>query len=390
VQPAAAPAEPTDPFTQFDDGTGGDWEVCTSSVAKKKERQSEKQKEAELKKQAEEREEAQAAKDAQYRAKKAEKKAAKNGTTASAPEPAPVGGMDRGAIDRSAMLEKHRADAAAAAEAARQAAIGKAAGQAAKDSAEPAEPDNTIVLTVAVPEEKIGVIIGPKGARVREIEEKTGVVNINTSNKTKVLIRGEPDKVPAAEKSIKDLITKGYMELSYDNFAEASLMIYSSRVPDLIGKGGETIRHIKEKLNVEINVQKPPGGPGAKGSKGQKVKVDIAGSADGVAKCKDCISSIMMFYHHELTHPCAVHEEVDVPQWGHALIIGKSGGEMRHIQNNFCVKVYIPREGETDNKHVVIVGGSADAKKAKEYIEKKLAASEAEWTEGKKSKEEEE
>merc|ERR1711865_755416 len=76
---------------------------------------------------------------------------------------------------------------------------------------------------------------------------------------------------------------------------------------------------------------------------------------DNTEKAKDVIESIINYYHHEITHPGLAHVEMEVEQWAYSFIIGKAGSEMRHIQKNWDVKVYIPRE-HSANQSVVVVG----------------------------------
>eukprot|EP00929_Paragymnodinium_shiwhaense_P021428 TRINITY_DN1397_c0_g1_i3.p1 TRINITY_DN1397_c0_g1~~TRINITY_DN1397_c0_g1_i3.p1 ORF type:complete len:542 (+),score=229.84 TRINITY_DN1397_c0_g1_i3:109-1626(+) len=385
AQAAPASAEPEDPFVQYDDGTGGDWETCESVSTKKKVKNDEKKAAtAEAIKQAEI-EKARAAKHAL--------KAGKNGTAEAPAAPAPAtattGSRDVKASIARIQVEAQKAAAAAAAKMqaekdARLAAAPPPEEKAEEEAQKEEEPDNSITVTVTVPEEKLGVVIGPKGSKIKFLEEQTGVKRIGTSGTT-VTIRGDPEKVPLAKKAIEDLVEKGYTELSYENFAEGSVMVPENRIPDIIGRGGEVVRTIKEKLNVEINIPKPPAG--AKKGKSQKIKVDIVGSADSVNTCKEVISNILMFYHHDITHPCAVHAELkNLPDWANGIIIGRGGSEMKHIQNNFHVKVYIPREGESVNMNVVIVGSADDVSRAKTYIEKKIKAAEEEWNEGPQKK----
>eukprot|EP00929_Paragymnodinium_shiwhaense_P021433 TRINITY_DN1397_c0_g1_i8.p1 TRINITY_DN1397_c0_g1~~TRINITY_DN1397_c0_g1_i8.p1 ORF type:complete len:553 (+),score=236.26 TRINITY_DN1397_c0_g1_i8:109-1659(+) len=396
--PAAVPAEPEDPFAQYDDGTGGDWATCESASTKKKVKNDQKKAAAEAAKAEEDREAAEATKQAEIEKARAAKhalKAGKSGAAAApaAPAPAPAttttGSRDVKASIARIQVEAQKAAAAAAAKMqaekdARLAAAPQEEEKAEEEAQKEEEPDNSITVTVTVPEEKLGVVIGPKGSKIKFLEEQTGVKRIGTSGTT-VTIRGDPEKVPLAKKAIEDLVQKGYTELSYENFAEGSVMVPENRIPDIIGRGGEVVRTIKEKLNVEINIPKSPAG--AKKSKNQKIKVDIVGSADSVNTCKDVISNILMFYHHEITHPCAVHAELkDLPDWANGIIIGRGGSEMKHIQNNFHVKVYIPREGESVNMNVVIVGSADDVSRAKTYIEKKIKAAEEEWNEGPQKK----
>jgi len=254
---------------------------------------------------------------------------------------------------------------------------GAAAG---KEEQAPEKTGPTSVVTVAVPEEKIGRIIGPKGANLKAIQEKCGVSRIDTTGEM-FTISGDPKGVAMAEAALNELVEKGYTSLFFENFEEDFVMVHPSAFPDLIGKQGAIIRALKEQLGAEINIPPVPKDAGKGGGKGggkvspalaaKKYKVSIAGSKEAVSKAKDAINDILMYYHSEITHPGEVHEEFEIQQWQLSYIIGKGGSEMRHIQSNFKCRVYVPRETSANPK-TVIVGERPNVDRAKTYVEKLL------------------
>eukprot|EP00927_Polykrikos_kofoidii_P022350 TRINITY_DN208_c0_g1_i1.p1 TRINITY_DN208_c0_g1~~TRINITY_DN208_c0_g1_i1.p1 ORF type:complete len:494 (+),score=128.15 TRINITY_DN208_c0_g1_i1:57-1538(+) len=331
-------------FQQVDDGTGADWETCTG-LTKKQARQKERQEEA-------------------NRAAKAAGPAAVNNKYIPGLAPAPgPGQLIPGMASPAPATSKSSAKVVGKAV---EAAAGKAVESAAAGGAQEAAPKTeSFTATVQVPEKMVGVVIGPKGSKLKMIQEKTGVTRIDTSGDT-FTITGPADAVANAEKAINDLKTKGYTELAFEDFSENVVNVHPKTLPDLIGKGGVVIMALKEQLKVEINIPKtgPPGG---------KWKVTIAGKAHDVERAKQVINEIQMYYHSEVTHPGQVHEEIDVPAWAYAWIIGKAGSELRHIQNNYKVRVYIPREGVSTNENVVIVGEKQDVPRASAYVQKVLS-----------------
>jgi len=224
---------------------------------------------------------------------------------------------------------------------------------------------NTVTITVA--EARLGIIIGPKGAKLNMIKEKTGVKGIDISGNL-ITVTGDKQAVALAETAIKELNEKGYTALSYDDFEENFVMVHPSSFPDLIGKKGAVIIKMKEELQVEVKI--PQDVPKSSDSK-KKYKVTIAGKKDAVEKAKAVITEIMTYYHSDITHPGEMHEEIEVPGWALSFVIGKGGSEMRHIQNNYKVRVYIPRETSIV-QNVLIVGLACDVPRAKAYIEKVL------------------
>jgi len=225
---------------------------------------------------------------------------------------------------------------------------------------ETAKPDSHSA-TVHVPENKAGIVIGPKGSKLKLIQEKTET-RIDTSG-TDFTITGSVQGVAIAEQAIKDLVTKGYTSLAYDDFQENFVMVARESFPDLIGKKGAVVVALKEALGVEVNF------PPTDNTPGKKYKVTIAGANKAVEQAKEVINSIIMYGHHEITHPDDAHEEIEVPAWAYAAVIGKKGSELRHIQNSFKVRVNIPREGSV-NQNVVVVGEKDMVPKAKAYIDK--------------------
>eukprot|EP00971_Amphidinium_carterae_P298716 5934726-Amphidinium_carterae.1 len=99
---------------------------------------------------------------------------------------------------------------------------------------------------VKIPESKIGRVIGPKGANIKLITEKTGINRIDTTGEL-VTITGPKEAVAMAENAINELIEKGYMSLAFDDFTESFVNVHPSGFPDLIGKKGAVIREIKDK-----------------------------------------------------------------------------------------------------------------------------------------------
>lgn len=236
--------------------------------------------------------------------------------------------------------------------------------------------DKTATTTVVVPEAKIGIVIGPKGAKIKAIQEKTGVTRIDTQCDPWV-IAGEPAKIALAKQAIEELASKNYCALLYENFAENMVNVHPTVFPDLIGKEGVVIRKLKDELGVEVAIPKVP----ANAPASKKFKVTLAGSAASVEKAKNCINEIIMYGHSELTHPGVVHAEMEVEPWAYKYIIGSKGSEMRHIQKNYNVKMVIPRE-HSANQNVLVVGEPRDVERAKAYVENSLWKAENQVSQG--------
>jgi len=241
-----------------------------------------------------------------------------------------------------------------------------AAAKAALEAEAKAEKDkesNQSTATVKVPEGKIGIVIGPKGSKIKMIQEKTGA-KIDTSGEMFTIL-GPPQAVAMAEAAVKELVEKGYCALTFEDFREDSVPVLPTSIPDIVGKGGVVIKAFKSELDVEIKIPEVPKTPPA----GKKYKVTIAGKNENVEKAKEVLNSIVMYGYHPTTHPDQTHLELDIPDWSYRYLIGKAGSEMRHIQNNYKVKVNIPREHSVCQT-VVVVGMLNDCERAKTYIDK--------------------
>jgi len=235
-----------------------------------------------------------------------------------------------------------------------------------KEPEKAAVSDNNTSATVKVPENRIGIVVGPKGSTIIMIKEKTGVKTIDMQGEMCTIV-GPPDAVALAEHAVRQLVEKGYMAIAYDDFEEEGVPCLPSLFPDLIGSKGCIIQLIKKEAKVEVTIPAVP-----KNAKdGQKFKVTLAGSKTAVALGKEIIKSIAMYGHHEITHPGQTHQEMEIEEWKWRYLIGSKGSEMRHIQNNYKVRVSIPRE-HSECQNVVVVGEPRDVDRASKYIEKMM------------------
>lgn len=224
-------------------------------------------------------------------------------------------------------------------------------------------------VKIPLPQNRIGVIVGPGGANITLLKEKTLVTRIDTGGGFCTIVGLEKEQVDECAKAVKDLIEKGYSELQYEDFSEQHISAVPSSFAELIGPKGSIVKCIKENLAVEI--QFPPTEPKGvgKGQPEKKLKIAIAGSKANVAEAKSVMAEILAVHHSELTHPGEIHEEVMVKPQHYAFIIGSRGSELKHIQSNFKVRVFIPR-GEDEEAPVLVVGQETNVERAIKYIEK--------------------
>eukprot|EP00441_Pelagodinium_beii_P027111 CAMPEP_0197658980 /NCGR_PEP_ID=MMETSP1338-20131121/45640_1 /TAXON_ID=43686 ORGANISM="Pelagodinium beii, Strain RCC1491" /NCGR_SAMPLE_ID=MMETSP1338 /ASSEMBLY_ACC=CAM_ASM_000754 /LENGTH=514 /DNA_ID=CAMNT_0043235687 /DNA_START=81 /DNA_END=1625 /DNA_ORIENTATION=+ len=346
TKPAPPPEEPAPPKREeliqpfeMDDGAGG-WEEA-SGLSKKQEKQAQKK--------------------AMLKAMESQAKALPGKTVPGFAPENYIPGMMK--VDQAA-INATLAAAAAKGKAAGAEILGQAQADKEKES-------NLSTVTVKVPEAKIGIVIGPKGSNIKLIQEKTGVSRIDTSGEM-FTIMGPPQAVGQAEAAVKEIIEKGYCSLTFEDFKEDSVGVLPTSIPDIIGKGGVIIKAFKSELAVEVKIPEVPKTP----VPGKKYKVTLAGKNENVEKAKEVINHIATYGYHPTTHPDQSHLELDVPEWAYRYLIGKAGSEMRHIQNNYKVKVNIPRDHNSPCQSVVVVGLENDCERAKTYIDKLIWSAE--------------
>lgn len=254
-----------------------------------------------------------------------------------------------------------------------------------------APTSTTNTESVSVDAKKIGIIIGPKGATMKAIEEASGCkLDINAPSKDEpttkqqqqvrsskqpqmaiVVVSGDTkDAIQKAKKAIKELATKGYATLlQADNFGEYSISVHPRFLSEIVGPSGRTIQALQQTLDVNITIPSTDWKPNLpQVGKVQMAKVGIAGSKDNARTCKQVIQALMKYHHHEITHPGLIHEEMYVPSEFFHCVIGPRGSEIKHIRGNYKVDVYMPNaESSTDN--VIVVGKQANVDKAITYIQ---------------------
>lgn len=252
-------------------------------------------------------------------------------------------------------------------------------------------------VSVTIDASRIGIIIGPKGATMNAIQEKTGTkLDVNapkpeekaggnqfrpvvggkskaTAKATVVITEGSPEGQKAAKKAILELADRGYAALlQAEGFGESSVSVHPRFLSEIVGTGGKIIKAIQSELDVKLTIPKTDWTPKTMqiGNVEPKVRVGIAGdSPANVKQAKQVINDIVAYHHHPITHPGLIHQEVNVPQEFFHCIIGTRGSEIKHIRGNYKVEVYMPSsESWCTTENVICVGKSNDVEKAISYI----------------------
>mmetsp|Transcript_32856 Transcript_32856/g.49573 ORF Transcript_32856/g.49573 Transcript_32856/m.49573 type:complete len:443 (+) Transcript_32856:324-1652(+) len=238
--------------------------------------------------------------------------------------------------------------------------------------------------SITVSATKVGVVIGPKGATMKALEEATGCkMDINAPSKedssklrkplnaTIVITGGDAEGIAKAKAAIMELTNKGYAKLlQSDNFGEFSTMVHPRHLSEIVGPGGKTIQAIQSALDVKLTIPSTDWKPNTPQVGQVKLcKVGIAGSKEKCKEAKTVIQSLLRWHHHEITHPGLVHEQINVPQEFYHCVIGTKGSEIKHIRGNFKVEMYMPNEDSVTDD-IIIVGKQMNVDRAITYIQR--------------------
>jgi len=236
--------------------------------------------------------------------------------------------------------------------------------------------------SVTVDAKKIGIIIGPKGATMKALEEATGCrLDINAPSKddpppkssqpqkaTIILSGGDKEGMAKAKKALMELASKGYATiLQSENFGEFGTVVHPRYLSEIVGSGGKTIQALQSALDVKLTIPSTDWKPNQAEGQVKLCRVGIAGSKENSKQAKAVIQSLIKYHHHEITHPGFIHEQVHVPQEFLHCVIGSRGSEIKHIRGNYKVEMYMPNaDSLTDD--ITIVGRQINVDKAISHI----------------------
>ena len=145
----------------------------------------------------------------------------------------------------------------------------------------------TLSDDITVEPTNIGVIVGPNGATLRTIQEKTSTkINLpeKGSSSKKVTIVGEKEGVKAAKVALKSLIQDGFSTLTHEGWVRHEMPFPSDKFGILLGKNGQTIKSIQGQTKAKINLPE-------KGSKA--TTISIVGTPAAVAAAEKDINRLL-------------------------------------------------------------------------------------------------
>ncbi|EDV24343.1 uncharacterized protein TRIADDRAFT_26766 [Trichoplax adhaerens] len=195
-------------------------------------------------------------------------------------------------------------------------------------------------------------IIGSKGSNIREISAAYPEISINfpdpQSDSDVVQVRGPKDDVDKVCSKLKKI----YSNLIESNHVE-EFSVFKQFHRNIIGKGGITIRKIREETNTRIDIPNENSGSDI---------IKVTGRQKDVKMAREKILAIQK----ELANVEEI--TVSIPQKYHNRLIGSKGKLIRSISND-CggVIIKIP-DGKTTSDKIVIRGPKDDIKNAKAML----------------------
>jgi len=119
----------------------------------------------------------------------------------------------------------------------------------------------SITSTLHLAEEsQIGIVIGPKGANIRKIQDELKVkIQMPTPGQPKlpVLISGDKENAKKAKAAIQSILNHGYSSVTHPGWILVEVDYPSSALGKLIGPRGQMIKGIMANTGCRINIPKP-------------------------------------------------------------------------------------------------------------------------------------
>ncbi|CAH1240049.1 HDLBP [Branchiostoma lanceolatum] len=195
-------------------------------------------------------------------------------------------------------------------------------------------------------------IIGTKGEKIREVRDKFPEVIITFPEPSRksdvVVLRGPKQDVDKCFKYLTQMV----QEIAAQNH-KIDVPIYKKFHKNIIGKGGATIRKIREETNTRIDLPT------------ESSDSDVISIIGRKKDCEDAREKIQAIQN-ELANVTSV--DINIPAKFHNSIIGAKGRLIRSIMED-CGGVIIrfPDEGSGSDK-VTIRGPKEDVEKAKQQL----------------------
>ena len=126
--------------------------------------------------------------------------------------------------------------------------------------------------------------------------------------KAYITIYIHPGAIRRSTDAIQELVNKGYMVV-----IKSIVIVHSQYMSEIAGTKGTTICSMQFKLVINFTLPPTNCNPKRIGIKTRIVIIIIAGPKEACIKAKVCLRYLVIYHHHEITHPVLIRQEVNAP-----------------------------------------------------------------------------
>mmetsp|Transcript_129940 Transcript_129940/g.363692 ORF Transcript_129940/g.363692 Transcript_129940/m.363692 type:complete len:608 (-) Transcript_129940:95-1918(-) len=249
-----------------------------------------------------------------------------------------------------------------------------------KEKKEEPEP---VSLTVLIPGDSIARVIGKAGAGLKLIRESSGGVRIvvqeagdDRSAPRRVELTGQPENIGAAAGLVLQQAAAGQGLLSL----EVAILIPNKFTGQIIGKGGERLKLVRESTGVRIQVDREPvetkddsepermltvtGAPSAIGN-----GLALALGASRAAMTGDIATPTHSEVHAMPDDPEAIQVHFVVPGRLASAVVGRQGGNIRDFtEQSGCNRIALSSRTNSADRRFICIGNLDQVQQAEELI----------------------
>jgi len=213
-------------------------------------------------------------------------------------------------------------------------------------------------VAVYVERKYFAVIIGKQGSTLQAITGATGTkieLPKDGGIRTDILIEGSVEGCAAAKKAIKQLVSKGYSDITDPTKIDSAIAVPENKRAVLVGPGGRNIKLIQTKTGARINLPE----------RGSDEKVTVVGDTEAVNAALKAIKQLVQSGFSDITHENYIQSEYEVSRDSLKTLIGPGGATIRGLQDSTSVRINIPSDKDGETVFVTLLGepeGIADCR----------------------------
>jgi far upstream element-binding protein len=249
----------------------------------------------------------------------------------------------------------------------------------------------SITVDIKIPDSLVGLVIGRGGESIQRMQSEAGAKiqvapdGSAINGERVVTITGSPDKVELARRLVEDVVAKNKEEVNPDTIGQMdagnseAMMILSSRVGLIIGKGGEMIKTLSERSGCKLQMIQD--GPWLTAS---EKPLKITGERENRMRAREMVLNLIASKEGGGTGPTfgtpsgpgggGLVEEFSVPAPKCGVIIGRGGETIRMLQQQSGAHIELSRAPPPtpDQRIFIIKGTPPQIDAAKNLMNQKL------------------